>query len=81
MNDILRPIILSFSHQVSTEHEEADKVDVGQVTAAAVLFSGLRVGLGVTASAGQRCQHDLLPLLSSGTPASRQETKQRLHLI
>lgn len=31
------------THQVGAEHEEADEVDVGQVAAAAKLFSGLSV--------------------------------------
>lgn len=57
-------------HQVGAEHEEADEVDVGQVAAAAELFARLGVGLRVAAAAGQRCQHDLLPLLSGRTPTS-----------
>lgn len=65
-------ILLGFAHQVSTEHEEADEVDVGQVAAAAELFTRLSVGFRVTASAGQSCQHNLLPLLSSGTSTSTQ---------
>ena len=60
------------AHQVSTEHEEADEVDVGQVAAAGELFPGLGVGLWVTAPAGQSCQHDLLPLFSSGTSTRTQ---------
>ena len=65
-------ILLGFAHQVSTEHEEADEVDVGQVAAAAELFTRLSVGFWVTASTGQSCQHNLLPLLSSGTSTSTQ---------
>ena len=57
------------THQVCAEHEEADEVDVGQVAAAAELLPRLRVRVGVTASPGQRRQHDLLPLLTCGTPA------------
>jgi len=64
--------ILNPAHQVSTEHEEADEVDVGQVAAAAELFAGLGVGFRVAASTGQSCQHNLLPLLSGGTPSGTQ---------
>ncbi len=39
------------SHQVSTEHEEADEVDVGQVATAGELFPRLSVRFWVTASA------------------------------
>lgn len=65
-------ILHSFTHQVSTEHEEADEVDVGQVAPAGELFTRLSVGFWVTASTGQSCQHNLLPLLSSGTPTRTQ---------
>lgn len=62
------------SHQESAEHEEADEVDVGQVAAAHALLPGLKVGLRVTASPWQRCQHDLLPLLSGCTPTGTAHT-------
>lgn len=62
--------VLHSTHQVCAEHEEADEVDVGQVAPAAELFSGLSVRFWVTASARQRCQHNLLPLLPGGTPTS-----------
>lgn len=65
--------LLEDSHQVGTQHEEADEVQVGQVAAAGVLLAGLNVGFRVTASPWKRPQHDLLPLLSSGTPAGRPE--------
>lgn len=60
-----------FAYQVSTEHEEADEVKVGQVATTGELFTRLNVGFWVTASARQSCQHDLLPLLSSGTPTRK----------
>lgn len=65
--------LLSFTHQVSAEHEEADEVDVGQVATTGELFAGLSVGFWVTASTGQSCQHNLLPLLSGGAPISTQK--------
>lgn len=68
-----------FAYQVSTKHEEADEVDVGQVATTSELFTRLNVGFWVTASAGQSCQHDLLPLLSGGTPA-RTSTEHALLL-
>lgn len=55
-------------HQVGTEHEEADEVEVGQVAPTAELLPRLDVGLWVTASARKSRQHNLLPLLSCGTP-------------
>lgn len=67
---LLLHCVLHSTHQVCAEHEEADEVDVGQVAPAAELFSGLSVRFWVTASAGQRCQHNLLPLLPGGTPTS-----------
>lgn len=59
-----------FAHQVRAEHEEADEVDVRQVATAGELLAGLGVRFWITASTGQGCQHNLLPLLSGGTPTS-----------
>lgn len=62
----------SLTHQVGTQHEEADEVQVGQVAAAGVLLPGLNVGFRVAASSWKRSQHDLLPLFSGGTPGRKQ---------
>lgn len=70
----------SLAHQVGAEHEEADEVKVGQVTAAGELFAGLNISLWVTASAGQGAQHDLLPLLSSSTPI-RPEVLSKIQIL
>lgn len=68
------PAQLRSTHQVCAEHEEADEVDVGQVAPAAELFSGLSVRFWVAASARQRRQHNLLPLLPGGAPTSTAHT-------
>lgn len=68
------------AHQVSTEHEEADEVDVGQVATTGELFARLSVGFWVTASTRQSCQHNLLPLLSSGTPRRTQDEGATFYL-
>lgn len=54
-------------YQESTESKEADEIEVGQIAATAVLLPWLIIWLGVTPSSWQRCQHNLLPLLSCCT--------------
>lgn len=63
---------ICFTHQVGTEHEEADEVNVGQIASTCELLSWLDFRFRVTASAGQGGQHDLLPLLPGGTSTPRQ---------
>lgn len=59
--------MLSFAcciaNQESTEREETDEIEVCQIAATAVLFSRLKVRLGIAPATRQRRQHDLLPLL------------------
>lgn len=58
----------SGSHQESTQHEEADEVNDGEVASAAELLSWFVVRLRIAAFPWKAGQHDLLPRFTCGTP-------------
>lgn len=64
------------SDQESTQHEEADEVNDGDVAAAAELLSWFVVRLGVAAFTWKTGQHDLLPRLACSTPVDTQTHTQ-----
>lgn len=57
------------SDQESTQHEEADEIDDGEVAATAELFPWFVVRLWVAAFTWKTGQHDLLPRLACSTSA------------
>lgn len=64
------------THQEGAEEDEGDKVNIGQIGAAAfvLVLPGGRRGVGLTAFLPEARQHYLLPGLACGTPEPRRHS-------